>query len=130
MLQLPTVLLRHTCHRDRHFDWLLADPAAPHGPLWTARVALPSTQWRHARVWLVEQIGMHRRRYLTYEGPLSGGRGHVARVDRGTFTALRWTASRRVIDVRFRHFIGRVHLQRVAGPTWRAAVADASAVVA
>ncbi len=30
------------------------------------------------------RIGDHRLAYLTYEGPLSGGRGHVRRIDAGT----------------------------------------------
>jgi hypothetical protein len=33
-----------------------------------------------------EAIGDHRRAYLEYEGPVSGGRGRVARWDAGTFT--------------------------------------------
>ena len=31
------------------------------------------------------RLADHRRAYLTYEGPLSGGRGQVAIVDRGTY---------------------------------------------
>ena len=33
------------------------------------------------------RLPMHRESYLSYEGPISGGRGHVSRVGRG---ALRW----------------------------------------
>jgi hypothetical protein len=33
-----------------------------------------------------EPAGDHRLLYLDYEGPVSGGRGTVARVDGGTFT--------------------------------------------
>jgi hypothetical protein len=29
------------------------------------------------------RLGAHRRAYLDYEGPISGNRGHVTRVDRG-----------------------------------------------
>ena len=32
----------------------------------------------------------HRRAYLDYEGPISGGRGTVRRVDRGTYEPLAW----------------------------------------
>jgi DNA polymerase Ligase (LigD) len=32
----------------------------------------------------------HRLDYLTYEGPISGGRGRVRRVDGGTFHELEW----------------------------------------
>lgn len=34
------------------------------------------------------RIGDHRRAYLEYEGPISGGRGEVRRVDRGTWSAI------------------------------------------
>jgi hypothetical protein len=30
------------------------------------------------------RLGDHRKAYLTYEGPLSGNRGHVRRIDEGT----------------------------------------------
>lgn len=32
-----------------------------------------------------ERLADHRREYLTYEGPISGGRGTVSRWDEGTF---------------------------------------------
>jgi hypothetical protein len=32
-----------------------------------------------------EQLAAHRRDYLAYEGPVSGGRGHVVRIDQGTY---------------------------------------------
>ena len=32
-----------------------------------------------------EQLGHHRRSYLDYEGPVSGDRGHVHRIDSGTY---------------------------------------------
>ncbi len=31
------------------------------------------------------RIADHRREYLDYQGPISGGRGHVTRIDRGSF---------------------------------------------
>jgi hypothetical protein len=35
---------------------------------------------------VAEELGGHRRDYLEYEGPVSGGRGHVVRIDRGTYS--------------------------------------------
>lgn len=35
--------------------------------------------------WPARRISDHRRAYLEYEGPVSGGRGEVIRVDRGTW---------------------------------------------
>lgn len=47
--------------------WRLADdPTAGHSPI------------------AAEPIAAHRRRYLDYQGPISGGRGSVRRVDRGS----------------------------------------------
>jgi hypothetical protein len=35
------------------------------------------------------RIADHRRAYLTYEGPISRGRGHVTRIDSGTYELTR-----------------------------------------
>lgn len=35
----------------------------------------------------------HRKKYLNYEGPISGNRGHVSRVSAGTFQRLPWDGS-------------------------------------
>jgi hypothetical protein len=81
------VLLEHTTGNDRHWDlmldtgerlatWrLLEDPHLLAGP-----AVLDGLRAR--------RIGDHRRAYLDYEGPVSGNRGTVARVDRGTYAAL------------------------------------------
>jgi hypothetical protein len=34
---------------------------------------------------VAEQLGHHRKAYLEYEGPVSGDRGRVHRIDRGTY---------------------------------------------
>jgi hypothetical protein len=80
---LPTyVILHHTAHGPEHWDFmldtgnalatwqLLDDPSLlnieNHDPIRATR------------------IGDHRRAYLNYEGPVSGGRGKVHRIDQGT----------------------------------------------
>jgi hypothetical protein len=71
------VVLEHD-HPHLHWDlmlqageklrsWRLAEPPAPD------------------RLIAADPIGDHRRAYLDYEGPVSGGRGHVKRFDTGTF---------------------------------------------
>jgi hypothetical protein len=78
---LPSyVILHHTGHGPEHWDlmlevgeslatWqLLEDPHRIGGEALNAC-----------------RIGDHRRAYLTLEGPVSGGRGRVKRIDRGTF---------------------------------------------
>ena len=63
-----------------HFDWLLEPEAG--GRLvafrvWD-RVDMPDCQGFEA-----ERLGDHRREYLEYEGPVSGGRGRVERLSQG-----------------------------------------------
>lgn len=99
MPQLPAqfVLLYHSLSDSVHWDlcldlghalatWrVLDDPAS----LMTASGDPPPTL-------RAERLGDHRRLYLDYEGPVSGDRGHVTRVDRGPWKLLdrrstRWT---------------------------------------
>ena len=49
------------------------------------------------RVIAAERIGDHRRAYLDYEGPVSGGRGSVKRFDAGTFEWIEDTETRVLI---------------------------------
>lgn len=72
------VILHHRDHAGEHWDFMIemqtalatwklpADPAAPD--------ALPVQGTR---------IEDHRKHYLDYQGPVSGDRGHVTRVDKG-----------------------------------------------
>ncbi|MBK7405568.1 MAG: hypothetical protein IPJ41_13305 [Phycisphaerales bacterium] len=83
-----SVLLRHDLpDGSHHFDWLI-EPAGP-GPgtgpedrvlvAWRLPVPPgPGVELRAAR------LEPHRRLYLAYEGPVSGGRGSVRRIASGT----------------------------------------------
>jgi len=119
---LPSVLLRHRAPRGSHHDWLLADPNVPDAALWAGRVRLHSRHWRSLRGWYVQQIAPHRRRYLTYEGDLGGGRGTVERVDEGTFVTRQWEPDRILIDLTMAHCRGLVLLRRVGVHRWWAKV--------
>lgn len=80
-----TVLLLHRLpDGSSHYDWLLE--LGPEGPLKTFRT-LDRIDRPGLRSFRAEQIADHRREYLDYEGPISGGRGAVERVARGTVTA-------------------------------------------
>ena len=70
------VVLHHTGHGEPHYD-LMIGPAD--GPLVTFR--LPA--WPVASRVTIEPLPDHRAHYLTYEGPVSGGRGEVRRVEAG-----------------------------------------------
>ena len=61
----------------------------------------------------------HRLIYLDYEGPISGGRGSVRRLDGGSFDWVERADGRLIADVRGRLLAGRVELVRVGGEEWR-----------
>jgi hypothetical protein len=77
------VLLRHELPDGSwHHDWMLEDPNDPHGRLITFRID-PGVSWPPDGAFAAARIGPHRREYLTFEGPVSDGRGSVRRVARG-----------------------------------------------
>lgn len=88
-----TVVLLHVLpDGSRHFDWLFEqagsselEPLDDHRSLITFRL-----QYRPdaAEVLDAERLEDHRRRYLEYEGPVSGNRGEVRRVLDGTCEVL------------------------------------------
>jgi hypothetical protein len=80
------VLLRHDMPGgESHFDWLI-DPGAGRG-LITYRVTQRIDGGGLTGLEGV-RIGDHRRRYLDYEGPISGGRGSVVRLAGGSIRVL------------------------------------------
>ncbi|MAE65435.1 MAG: hypothetical protein CMJ18_14285 [Phycisphaeraceae bacterium] len=119
-----TVLLRHVTKGGHHFDWMLEPPGPDAAPerLWTARVRLPSWCWRRAVTLDLQAIGAHRRAYLDYEGPVSGDRGDVRRVDEGRFDPAVWSDDLLVLKVQMGHYRGGLRVQRVAGDHWQAVV--------
>ena len=127
MPHLTTVLLRHDTSHAAHYDWLFQPPAAlgvPNVPLWSARVTHPSWCWPITRHWPVHQFDDHRYAYLAYQGPISGDRGSVKRIDIGHVRPILWSASRIVLNLQFQHCVGLVRLDRITGPHWRAQLLD------
>jgi hypothetical protein len=78
---LQYVILHHTDVAEPHYDLMFE--AAPGGALRTFR----SPAWPIEEATVLTPLPDHRRAYLTYEGPVSGGRGSVRRVEAGTYTA-------------------------------------------
>jgi hypothetical protein len=116
-IPLLTVLLWHETPEGSHHDWMLTDPTlqgdgSPEHSLWTARIMPASLEWQKLGSFKLTQVEHHRQAYLTYEGPISGGRGTVKRVDEGTFVPIEWTSERKVIEVRMRDFKGRIQIIR------------------
>jgi len=120
MLKLPTVMLAHQSASGCHYDWMLADPRDPTGRLWTARTEVPSFRWRCVDRFELTQINSHRRAFLTYQGPLSGDRGTVQRIDQGCALAWMWADDRILLQLQMRHFVGVVQLECAEGALWRA----------
>lgn len=65
-----------------------------------------------------EALGDHRKAYLEYEGPVSGGRGAVCRWDAGTFAAERESADELRLRLSGVRINGTVELRRVEGDAW------------
>jgi len=117
----PTVLLEHAQADGTHYDWLIARPGEER--LWTARVASPGSQWAALGRFTLDVLPPHRRDYLTYEGPVSGGRGTVRRVDAGTVRIVSWDEAGAVLDVAMQQFRGRVRLTVQTADRWIAELA-------
>jgi len=76
---LRYVILRHENIAAPHFDLMFE--TTPGGLLATWR----SDFWPIVQPTPLLRLGDHRRDYLTYEGPLTGNRGSVRRIEAGTF---------------------------------------------
>ncbi len=88
---MPTcrfAILEHTTDAGVHHDLLIEDPAlaAEAEPaddpgdaltLWAVRIDPPPGAWLARQPLLLTPLPPHRARYLTYEGPLTAGRGSV-----------------------------------------------------
>jgi hypothetical protein len=79
----------------------------------------------HLRTWAIDapiafeidlcarDLADHRLAYLDYEGPVSGQRGSVRRVEQGEFDVLAWTADLIHVQLRGGQLVGKVALRRV-----------------
>lgn len=109
---LRYVVLRHEQVPDPHFDLMIEyDPVNGVG-LFTWR----SPIWPIDRDVQLEPLEEHRVEYLDYEGPVSGNRGVVRRVARGTYE-LEIHPGRQDMTLRFRE--GPPHPTLVIDPESR-----------
>lgn len=87
-------ILKHTSSQGSHYDWLMENPDSAsfaQDELWTSRVMLPPEHWLEAGRLMLTPLPVHRRRYLTYQGPISGGRGRVVRIAQGHALLQHWS---------------------------------------
>ena len=104
------VILHHLAPAGEHWDLMLEREA--HLATW--QMACPPVD-RAASPIECTRIGDHRKRYLEYEGPVSGGRGVVTRVDQGRFELLGADADEWILDFAGERLTGRYRLARVVG---------------
>ena len=96
-----TVLLRHTLPEGlAHLDWLIERPGAPEALLIAFRVQ-ERPDGPEITAFVAQRAADHRRVYLDFEGPVSGGRGDVRRVAVGIVESLSEDAGAITIRVRF-----------------------------
>ncbi len=121
---LTTVSHHRNSPEGDHHDWLFEDPAGS-GQLVCFRVDRPPGQWGQAGRMDLEALALHRSKYLSYQGPLGGGRGHVQPVDRGHVEVIDWQDDQATLAVAVGQFNGRVSLRRHHGAHWILVVLEA-----
>jgi hypothetical protein len=105
------VVLRHDHPRGLHFDFMLEQD----GVLITWALAEPPDKNRDQPA---DALADHRLAYLDYEGPVSGGRGSVARWDEGTYAVLHQSSEEWHVRLAGRKLVGDLTLRR-EGDRWR-----------
>ncbi len=104
------VILEHD-HPFQHWDFMLE--AADHLLSW--RLSAPPAPEQTVTA---ERIPDHRRLYLDYEGPVSGGRGTVTRWDAGEFEWLEDAEDRKLVRLKGLRLDGIFRVERAAGGEW------------
>lgn len=124
------VLLHHECplsySKPSHWDFMLEHEAAL--LTWQLNVLPPSwasclnLQTTAASEW-VDAIRLpdHRLAYLEYEGPLSGDRGSVVRLDGGAFTWVEHAENLICVQLQGTHLSCQIRMSR-GDEAWRLAV--------
>ena len=112
IISLPFVVLRHDGVDEPHFDFLFDNEGVgEHRGLIAFRVP----NWPIVSRVEVQKLRNHRVAYLTYEGPISGDRGSVLRVDEGR---LEWRQAQDGFVVRFHPPHRGGLLLRPSGESW------------
>ena len=114
----PFVILRHAREGEVHWDLALdLGQALATWQLWSDPATLAVDPEAEDTVIVARRIGEHRRIYLEYEGPISGNRGSVTRVERGEWMPVDLSAELWVIALRGGWLRGNFALQMVEAGT-------------
>lgn len=73
-----------------------------------------------------EKLADHRKRYLDYEGPVSGGRGTVTRWTFGDYSMIQNEDDQMVVHLQTGRFVGAVSLSRKPDQRWMITFSKAS----
>jgi hypothetical protein len=97
-----------------HWDFLIEIPDQARLAAWR----LAENPVGRTEAVAAERIADHRRVYLDYEGPISGDRGSVRRVDRGDSVSHAYTQDRLVAELRGTGLCGVYELVSVDAGQW------------
>jgi hypothetical protein len=89
-----------------HWDFMLEEPESSTLRTWAIDAPIVPGAVLPARA-----LGDHRLVYLDYEGEVSGGRGVVRQVDRGTYVIDTWTPSLVRVRIEGAQLVGEVELR-------------------
>jgi hypothetical protein len=81
-------LLHELPDGSRHVDWMIDLDPGSERELLTFRLERRVDEMSPGERLTVERLADHRRAYLSYEGPISGDRGHVKRIASGQIGAM------------------------------------------
>ena len=108
------VLLEHTQPNHTHWDLMFAPAQSsetPDAKLITFQIPIDPDLWSEKPL-SCEKIADHRPIYLTYEGPLTGNRGHVRRIDHGSYDPIEITDQKWLVSLQGATLTGRILLDR------------------
>jgi DNA polymerase Ligase (LigD) len=101
------VILHHLAPTGEHWDLMLEREDC----LWTWQMSAEPFGPEACPIDCV-RIADHRKTYLDYEGPISGGRGVVSRVDSGDYALVPVDDAMWVLHLRGRRLAGEFHFVR------------------
>ncbi len=107
------VILHHSVAGSEHWDLMLEHDDV----LLTWQLAAEPVNVSSLPI-MARRIEDHRKAYLDYQGAISGGRGHVSRVDAGTMHLKEFTARRFLIRLDGLRLVGEFILSQESGADW------------
>lgn len=110
----PFVILVHSGHGPSHFDFMLSRGQT----LATWQLARSPLELAAGQSLPARKLADHRPAYLTYEGPVSGGRGEVRRQEEGTYELLTEGAEEWRLRLAGQRMRGVYSLRFVEGNNW------------